>query len=270
MIDQPSALAAAVDAAKAAGAILLSYAEKRHELTVRTKSSPRDLLSEADEAAQREIIRIIQSRFPDHRFLAEEEGADDLGDPNSPYQWIIDPLDGTKNFLRGREDFGTIIALTEQDESLVGVIYRPISDELFQAVRGGGTFLNGKPVTLRATKNLDEAFVCMNFFARAQERAGDAYSVWLPVCGAIENYHCAAEAFAQVLRGNIDGMSMDQTRAWDVVAGALLVQEAGGKARTVWADPSDKRGVMRCVAATPPIYDALSAFEDRYYGRGQG
>lgn len=257
MLSLAHALSVAIEAAKAAGDIIRDAHGKVH--SIETKSSPRDLVTQVDHAAQEAIVRTIQEEFPDHRFFAEEVGAEDLGDPDSPYLWIVDPLDGTKNFVHGKKSCGTMIALQENGETVVAVTYNPFTRDLATAIRGQGTFLNGKPAILRKTRDLTDAILATNTMREACIEDGVCRPVF-PVCGDIHNYGAAIEEFAAILRGENDGIFFFNTNPWDVVPGFLLVEEAGGSARMESNDPANPRGGVRGVASTKPIFDELCRF----------
>jgi len=247
--------------AAAAGAQVLAKAftdirSGTEKLAVRQKSSPIDLVTDIDERAQETIVSVIQSRFPDHRFLAEEEGADQLGDPKCPYRWIIDPLDGTTNFIHGKEIFGSIVAVEKDGKLLAGAMHLPMLDHEYWGGKGEGAFFNGKPVKLRATRDLEDAVLSCNVRLRAKEQNGTLI-VTVPPCGSVENCGCAAEELGAVLRGGNDGVFFDGVRLWDIATGFLMIEEAGGKARYRFKDPKDHRSGLICAASTEPIFEEL-------------
>lgn len=252
-LDLDLALRVATDAARRAGDVILGA--DLAGLAIRTKSSPHDFVTQVDEQAQLEIVRVIRAAFPDHPVLGEE--GDVGGAADSPYLWIVDPLDGTTNFLHGKPTCGTIIALRNGRQTLLGLLYFPSTGETFTAIWGRGALRNGKPVTLRATRGMDDAIITGNMRKRAKENDDGTYTVRLPDCASWENYGSAIEAFAEILRGHNDGLTYVGPHLWDVAAGCLLVEEAGGKARMELVDPSDLRGKTRCVASTPVLFDEL-------------
>src|SRR3989338_4021712 len=157
MIDLQNALTVATAAAKADGKILEDHFQK--PLTIKTKSSARDLVTEADGMAQEVIIETILKAYPDHGFITEEtvdstHAAVLKKNAQSPYKWIIDPLDGTTNFTRGKKECGTIIALEENDELVLGVMWLPFLGHLYTGAKGKGASLNGKQIHLRKTANM--------------------------------------------------------------------------------------------------------------------
>ena len=152
--DLATLLAAAVDAAHAAGAVIREGAGKRASLTIERKTA-NDFVSEVDKRAERVIIETLSARFPGHAFKAEESGESG----NSTYVWLIDPLDGTTNFLHGIPYYCVSIALRIGDTTAVGVVFDPISGRLFTAMRGHGAFLDGAPIKVSGRPGLSEAVV---------------------------------------------------------------------------------------------------------------
>lgn len=260
MLDLDTALSVASTAAKSAGEILQS--RFKTSLTIRTKSSARDLVTEVDGLAQEAIIGTILEAYPDHGFITEEVVGARHAVPieknkNSPYKWIIDPLDGTMNFTRGKKEFGTIIALEESDEIIVGVIFFPLIDQIFTGAKGQGAFCNGKQIRLRATRDMVDAVLSTNMVARAKEDGSGILQIATPYCASLHNYGCAAAEIAAVLLGQNDGIFYDAVGLWDIAAGCLLVAEAGGKYCYTLKDHADPRKGVTCVACTAPIFEEL-------------
>jgi len=284
MLDPDAALTTAIAAAKAAGKIIVD----RHgtELDVQTKSSARDLVTEVDRQAQEVIIQTIQKEYPDHRFIAEEDtpslpspfyptsqgsegqagelrgarGADELGDKDSPYVWIIDPIDGTTNFVHGKKECGTLIALQQDGKFIVAVMYEPFIKRLYTGIKGQGAFCNGEKCTVRNTRDLDDAQLSSNIRKRAIKDKNGVLQVAIPNCGGLLNYGCALTEFGDIIRGYNDGLFFDGVGLWDVAAGCLLVEEAGGKCRYELLDSENPRKGVKCVASTAPIFDELCEF----------
>ncbi len=235
----------AVFAAKEAGAILR---EKLGNARVREKS-PADLVTEADVAAQRRIEEIIFAEFPDHYFLGEESqaslGSDAPGlkilkesqcgrgaPADLPFTWIVDPLDGTTNFVHQVPFFGPSIALARGTEILCGVIYNPMIDELFTAEKGGGAFLNGEPIKASSVAYPQKALATVSFPPRTTFESPDyvAFTRCLTACQSIRRTGSTALNLAYIAAGRFDAKVGQTPHAWDVAAGVLLVLEAGGVA----------------------------------------
>lgn len=264
-------LETALAAAEKAGKILKDYhyeLVKKGETTldVSTKANARDYVTKADKAVQKIIINRIIKDFPGHNFLGEE-GNEKQDNRNSPYRWIIDPLDGTLPFIHKKPNFGTIIALEENGLIVAGVMLAPLMNQTFFGFKGGGAYINGERCVLRQTKNLDDSILASNLIHRAQVDDQGTMHITSPVCASLENYGNALQEFGEILLGRNDGAFFYGPRLWDVAAGCLLVEEAGGKARYELKDKNDQRGPVLCVAATKPIFRELEkfVFEDRLY-----
>ena len=260
MFDLDAALAVAIKAASSSGEILQS--RFKTALTIRTKSSARDLVTEVDGLAQEAIIETILKDYPNHGFITEEVvGERHLHavekNKSSPYKWIIDPLDGTTNFTRGKKTFATMIALESADELLLGVISFPLKNQLFTGVKGGGAFCNGKPLKLRETKNMVDAILSTNMVARAAKDTKGVLQIATPYCASLHNYGCAAAELSAILQGENDGVFYDGVGLWDIAPGCLLIAEAGGKYCYTYKDHSDPRKGVTCVACTTPIFAEL-------------
>ncbi|MDD4628519.1 MAG: inositol monophosphatase [Candidatus Peribacteraceae bacterium] len=261
----PQLLSVAEAAADAAASLLREefmrmQSSAGHDLAVRWKGTPHDPVTACDLAAQKCITDMITRSFPTHRILAEEEGADKYGDSQSPYLWVVDPLDGTNNFIRGKDSFGTIVAVMKGDELLTGCMVLPMRGERFTAAKGQGAFANGQPVRLRKTVGMKDAILCSNITRRACPDASGVLRVNMPDCTSMENYGCAARAIGDVLLGWNDGVFFRGLRLWDIAAGFLMLTEAGGRCRYEWEESGNPRGGVSCVGATPAIFDDLCSF----------
>ncbi len=259
MLDLDDALAHAVDVAQSAGDLLKEAHEKMKRdgieaLQIQTKKNASDFVTVVDASVQKHVIGRIREKYPEHRFVAEEDGADKLGDPESPYIWTVDPLDGTTNFIHQKRSFATMIALLKDQEIVAGVIYLPLLGDWFQGRKGGGAFYNGKPVELRQTKDMNDAILSTNITHRAKPCVNGERHVALPVCASVHNYGCAADEMGEILRGGNDGVFYKGVGLWDIAPGCLLIQEAGGKARWEFVDPTNPRKGVDCSAATKEIY----------------
>ncbi|HEX2914789.1 MAG TPA: inositol monophosphatase family protein [Chloroflexia bacterium] len=218
-------LAVAQEAARAAGAIQVEGLSR--DLRIATKSSPIDLVTEVDRHCESEIARIIAERFPEHRLLAEEGTT--AGD-HPEYLWIVDPLDGTTNYTHRYPFFSTSIALEHQGQLVAGVVYNPVSNEMFWATSGGGAFLNGAPIAVSNSPTLSKSLLCTGF---PGDQAGNqrVLASWEKIslrCQGIRRDGSAALDLCFVACGRFDGF-WERLNPWDMAAGALIVQEAGGK-----------------------------------------
>ncbi len=216
----------AVRAARSAGNILTRYFEHTDTLTV-TEKNKNEFVSEVDKAAEEAIIEVLRKSYPDHSILGEESGSHKGND----YQWVIDPLDGTTNYLRGQPHFSISIALKFQGQLEHGVIYDPLREEMFSATRGAGAFLNDRRMRVTQRKGLDGALIGTGFPYRDHSQL-DAYLGMLrdmiTDTAGIRRPGSAALDFAYVAAGRLDGFWELGLSEWDFAAGALLVKEAGG------------------------------------------
>ncbi|MDR2116211.1 MAG: inositol monophosphatase [Planctomycetaceae bacterium] len=246
-------------AARSAGEILRTMFGKIH---VRHKKNRFDLVTEADVAAQKVIEQTIFEHFPQHRFLGEETTAGLFNTPNvkipnlktpnestksttdksghcqsndsqsgdSQYCWIVDPLDGTTNYVHGLPLFCTSIALLCEDRVICAVIYNPMMEEFYSAEKGQGVFLNGEPIHVSLRETLEESLVSVSFPTMTQANDPDlrTFLQAVTVCQAIRRTGSTALNLAFVAAGRLDASWSFQCHPWDMSAGSLLVEEAGG------------------------------------------
>ena len=216
----------AVEAAHAAAHIMRRQMQHVEAIPVERKAR-HDYVSEVDRACEAEIVREIKRFYPDHAFLCEEGGVS--GDSNTV--WIIDPLDGTSNYLHGLPHFAVSIAQQVDGRTEHAVVYDPIRDELFTASRGSGAYLNNKRIRVSARNGLDGAILATAFPFRRRDRLQAYARVFQSVFAKVEDFRRAGTAsldLAWVAAGRMDGYFEVGLKAWDVAAGALLVREAGG------------------------------------------
>lgn len=216
----------AVRAARSAATILLRNFDRVDSLDVTSKGL-NDFVSEVDRSAEQAIIQVLRRSYPDHAILAEESGAHS----GNEYQWVIDPLDGTTNYLHGSPHFSVSIALRYRGELEHGVIYDPLREEMFTASRGRGAYLNDHRIRVSAQLGLKGALLGTGFPFRDQ-RQMDAYLGMFKdlskETAGIRRPGSAALDFAYVAAGRLDGFWELGLAEWDFAAGALLVREAGG------------------------------------------
>lgn len=258
-VDLTQALETARRAAQTGAKIAMNKRTSLERLVVEAKEIT-DYVTDVDRSAQAAIIAMIRTSFHDHRILAEEDGAEGLGDPASPFLWIIDPLDGTKPYVHGKDEFACIIALEEAGQTVLGVMELPAKKDSFWGTRGGGAFLNGDRITnLRATRDLDDAILCTNMGGKSRG-TDKVMTIAHPRCASLQNYGCAAVEMSEILKGRNDGVFFEGVHLWDVAPACLLIEEAGGRSRTELMDPKNPRGGVRCVASTAPIFEELCRF----------
>lgn len=216
----------AIRAARNAGGLIQRHSEKVGQLTIERKSN-NDFTSEVDHIAEQEIIQVINYAYPDHAILAEESGKH----PGNHYTWVIDPLDGTTNFLHGYPQYSVSIALKNKGKTEVGVVYDPLRDELFTAEKGGGAMLNNRRIRVGKQINLNTALIGTGFpfkYPQHLEAYIDMFRTLTPATAGIRRAGSAALDLAYLAAGRLDGFWEIGLKEWDMAAGILLVQEAGG------------------------------------------
>ena len=219
----------AKEACREAGVILRSRMGKVHEIS---KKGEIDLVTEADLAAEKTILKIIGRHFPDDAILAEETGKQG---PAGARTWIIDPLDGTTNYAHGFPFFAVSIALETGSQGVVGLVYNPGMDELFEAVKGKGAFLNGAPLQTSGTKSIKESLLATGFPYDVHQRSEEVVSLlhkMLTRAQGIRRLGSAALDLCYVAAGRLDGFWEEDLKPWDTAAGNIIVGEAGGRLTT--------------------------------------
>jgi myo-inositol-1(or 4)-monophosphatase len=218
----------AVRAARSAGNVILRNMNRLENVQVEEKGL-HDYASEVDRMAEGQIVREIKRAFPQHAILAEEGGESGR---KSRHTWVIDPLDGTNNYLRGIPHFSVSIALLENGEPLYGVVFDPVRDEMFTASRGDGAFLNDRRIRVSSREGMAGAMLCTGFPYR-QRRHLEAQLGYtaklLEDAEDIRRTGSAALDLAYVAAGRFDGYYEFGLKPWDMAAGCLLVREAGGR-----------------------------------------
>ena len=221
-------LSFAVRLAREAGTLLRGYQEKLTAADIRHKTSLRDLVTRADIEAERLIVARIRQEFPSHAILAEEEVKERSWDRPT---WLVDPLDGTINFVHGHPHYAVSIALYEEKKPRLGVVYNPAIDELFEAEAGGGARRNGRAVRVTTEGELQNSLLATGFPYKRQELPNNNLAnftrLFLEARG-IRRLGVASLDLAYVASGRFDGFWELHLQPYDVGAGALLVREAGG------------------------------------------
>ena len=215
----------AIVAAQSAGKLIINQLHKQYNVDFKSSVN---MVTQVDRDAEKLIISIIHNVYPDHRILAEETN-EIKG--NSPYRWIIDPLDGTTNFVHGFPVFAISIAVEYKGEIIVGVVYDPNRNELFSAVKNGGAFLNKKQIKVSDTKALLASLTATGF----PYETGTLFELNMEIfrsiytkCQGVRRAGSAALDMCYVASGRFDGFWEFGLNPWDISAGALIVQEAGG------------------------------------------
>jgi myo-inositol-1(or 4)-monophosphatase len=245
----------AIEAAREAGKFLkLSIGKVRN--IEQKKGEERNLVSEIDRGAEERIIAIIKRHYPSHAILAEESGGSEAP---AEFRWIIDPLDGTTNFLHGVPIFSTSIAVEHKGEVVAGVVYAPCLDEMFTAEKGSGAFLNGRRLKVSHGAKLIESLLVTGFpydIASNPEAAVERFVGFLMAARGVRRLGSAALDLSYVAAGRFDGFWEVSLNAWDMAAGALFVREAGGRTSDMTGAPLNiyQKGV---VASNGIIHDAM-------------
>ena len=244
----------AVKAARRAGSIITRASEDIGSLTVNDKGY-NDFVTEVDLASEKEIIRVLKASYPEHAFLGEETGLSNQADNI----WIIDPLDGTTNFLHGFPQYCISIALEEKGEITQAVIYDPNRNDLFTATKGQGAYLNQRRMRVSNKSKLKESILGTGFPFRDFQHLPVYLKIFEEVVrgtSGVRRPGSAALDLAYVAAGWFDGFFEINLSKWDIAAGGLLVTEAGG----IVSDFSEKDGWLESgniVATNPKIYDPL-------------
>ncbi len=242
------------EAARAGGRALLSWIGR---FQVREKG-PSDLVTQADLASQQAIRDILRAAFPQHDFVSEEH--DNPLDPSAEYVWIVDPLDGTTNYVHQLPHYAVSVALVHRGKPLVGVILDPVRDECFSAQRGAGARLNGQPIQVSSAEHLSDALVAASFAAKVEPGSPEIAQFVAAVlhCQAVRRTGSAALNLCYVAAGRFDVFWALSTKAWDVAAGILLVEEAGGTV-TCWdGRPLDLRVPHPLACSTDSLHAEFS------------
>jgi myo-inositol-1(or 4)-monophosphatase len=220
-------LETAVGAGKEAGALLLDYAKSGFRIQ---HKNPINLVTDADHAAERCVIDHIRTHFPTHGFLAEERGR--VEQSSSPYLWIIDPLDGTTNFAHGYPAYCVSIGLEYRGRCVLGVVFDPSRDDLFTAADGCGAQLNSRPIHVSDTMTLNSSLLVTGFAYDIRESPRnnlDHFARFALKAQGMRRTGSAALDLCYVAAGRFDGFWEVRLNPWDMAAGAVIVQEAGGR-----------------------------------------
>lgn len=246
----------AVKAARSAGKMILRAQDNVDSLTIIEKGR-NDFASQVDKAAEEIIIDTIKRVYPHHSILGEEFGLQEGEDDE--IQWIIDPLDGTTNFLHGFPQFCISIGVKQVDKIIHGVVYDPVRDELFSASRGQGVQMNGRRLRVSNLDKLENGLLGTGFPFREFENL-DQYLTFfkglIPNCAGIRRAGAAALDLAYVAAGRLDGFWEFGLKPWDVAAASLLIQEAGGWVTTIEGNPNFL-GAKSILAAPPKIHQQM-------------
>jgi len=251
-------LNAAIHAAKLGGAELVARMGK---VEVREKK-PRDLVTEADLASQKAIESYLLGELPDHNFLGEESDVHNLEIKPDEYCWIVDPLDGTVNYVHQLNSFSVSIALRRGDETIVGVVYDPVIGEMFCAAKGQGAFLNDTPINHSGCVEVEKALVVCSFSSSANRDHPEVerFLRILGNAGSIRRLGSAALNLCFVACGRSDAYWATSLNCWDIAAGMLILDEAGGHARSLDGGEIDLFKPEFCAAATSELFSKMQTY----------
>src|SRR6202451_2972698 len=247
-----SFLDVAVETAREAGAILLAEFDRPVKISYKGEV---DIVTQADKRSEEAIVSRLRSHFPKHAIVAEEGGGTES---DSPFRWHVDPLDGTTNFAHGYPCFCVSLGLEEAGEPIVGVIFQPISGELFTAVKGEGAYLNQKKIEVSRIEKLATSLLCTGFpsVKRAQNPNIHYYWDFTMRSHGVRRDGSAAMDLASVACGRFDGFWEFGLHSWDTAAGVLLVREAGGTV-TLFSGQPYRPGDPEILASNSHIHDEM-------------
>lgn len=243
-------------AALEAGKIQMQYYEKEKDIS--TKSTKTDILTQVDLLCQEAIIKIIKQNFPDHGFLAEEEDVDESND--SGYVWVIDPIDGTVNYANDIPMFCVSIGLRKDNEMLVGVVFSPVLNEMFWAAKGQGAYLNGNKICVSETSNLVNSVVATGFPPDKDKNPENNTKEFCEVTKRVRGVRrlgSAAIDLVYVACGKMEGYWEMYIKPWDIAAGVLILEEAGGIATTMNKEELQFEKKTNIIATNKGIYEEL-------------
>ena len=251
----PLLLATAIEAVTRAGKIQMEFLETGFKIS---KKGAIDLVTEADIAVEQMFRAMIAERFPDHTILAEEFGQD-AATSGASHCWVFDPIDGTNNYAHGLPIFCSSLALEIDGKGVIGAIYDPTREELFVAERGGGAFLNGEPIHTSAAPSLVESMLVTGFPYDVHKRIPEIvglFGEFVGRAGAVRRLGSAALDLCYVAAGRMDGFWEQSLKPWDVAAGAIIVEEAGGTVTDFFGGPFSSRR-HQVLATNGKIHDDM-------------
>src|SRR5262245_22951564 len=251
-----------LDAARCAGRVLLDWQDRFHP----REKGPRDLVTEADVAAQETIRETIHKAFPDHDFLGEEEaderkskGLDPIPQRRSDFRWIVDPLDGTTNYVHRLPGYAVSIALQQGNDLVVGVVFDPLSKDCVVAERGAGASLNGQPIKASGCQQITQALVAVSFSPHVSRESTEIkrFIEVLLASQSVRRMGSAALNLGYVAAGRLDAYLATSVAIWDVAAGLLLVNEAEGAVAGITGGTLSLERPELIAASSQPLLEQL-------------
>lgn len=238
------------------GAAIINRASFDLDRVKVTEKNPNDFVTEVDQAAEQAIIEVLKTAYPDHAILAEESGASaNLHDDNENV-WIIDPLDGTTNFIHGFPQYCVSIALQQRGQITQAVVYDPTRNDLFTATKGAGAYLNEKRIRVTKRDKIADALIGTGFPFRANDDIDQylkMFKIMSQSCAGLRRPGSAALDLAYVAAGRLDGFFEKGLKPWDLAAGSLLITESGGIVGTFEGE-SDYLYKGDILAGTPKVF----------------
>jgi myo-inositol-1(or 4)-monophosphatase len=258
-----SSIVVATEAAREAGALLMDFYQRRIPYQLKGEF---DLVTEADKAAENLIVGRLKKEFPDHTIVAEEGGGQER---HSEYEWFIDPLDGTTNFAHSFPVFAVSIGLQRQGQMIAGVVFDPTRNELFTAEHGGGAFMNGDRLRVSNTSTVEASLVATGFPSRRRHLNVNVHFYYqlAMLSHGVRRAGAAALDLAYVACGRLDGFWEFGLKPWDMAAGWLLVEEAGGIATDMQGQPLSLESPHMMADNRVLHQELLSNFNDIFAGK---
>ncbi len=248
----------AIRAARAAGTVILRHMDRVQDMSVDAKGR-NDFVTNVDHQAEAAIIQTLHKAYPKHGILAEESGYNGLGDVRDEYLWIIDPLDGTTNYIHGFPQFAVSIALQHRGKLDQAVVYDPFKNELFSASRGSGAQLDGKRIHVSKQTRLENALLGTGFPFKEMDnldRYMETFRALITQTAGIRRAGAAALDLAYVACGRLDGFWEFGLQPWDMAAGALLIEEAGGIVADMHGN-NDYLQTGNIMGGTPKVFELI-------------
>ena len=257
-------LETAVEIAREAGSLAANYFERR--VPFETKGEF-DLVTEADRASEKLIVERLRSYFPSHSIMAEEGGGHESG---SEYRWFVDPLDGTTNFAHSFPVFNVTLGLERAGELIAGVVYDPLRNEMFTAERGAGAYLNNRRIHVSAVKRITDSLASTGFPSRKRHHNINIHFYYQLAMAShgVRRTGSAAIDLAYVAAGRLDFFWEFGLKPWDMAAGSLLVQEAGGRVSTMAGEVHSVTASDHLLADNGWLHDeVIESFDAIFQGR---
>lgn len=245
-----------IEAARLGGDVLRQYAGR-----VRYREKARhDLVTEADVASQKAIRELVASRYPEHDFLGEEDAdavAASKQGSRSDYRWVVDPLDGTANFVHGLGNYAVSVALQRGSEMVCGVVFDPVANECFAAAKGRGATLNGEPIQVSGCQAMDEAMIAASFSPNVPRGSIEItrFVEVLHAAQSVRRLGSAALNLCYIGAGRLDGYWATSIKIWDIAAGMLVMTEAGGVISQIDGTELQLAHPQLVASATPQLHE---------------